>query len=110
MEIGFQTVIDCRLTEEKANSLGFRFGYSKRGGNASSTIGLFPASECMPTYGRNAELFSGNLDQVKAFLSGIEVNLVYLKSLGVVTDAKIKKKEQEVRNHQLNEILKGDKK
>lgn len=107
MTIGFQTIRDIKMIESDAADLGFRFGYSKCGGDASSTIGLYPLDDAFPTYGRDAELFAGDLSQVRAFLRGVEVAIIYLKTLGVVTDAKIEKKEQNLKNKKLNDILKN---
>lgn len=106
MTIGFQTILNIKMTEEHAADLGFRFGYPRRGGDVSSAIGLYPLDDAYPTYGRDAELFAGDLAQVKAFLRGVEVATMYLKTLGVVTDARIEKKEQNLKNNILNDILK----
>ena len=107
MSIGYNTLLKLRRVEDKANHMGFRFGPSRpRAIPASDAITLYPWLDKLPEYSRDAELFTGNLDEVDTFLIGVQWSNNYLKMLRLVTDEQIERKEQDVRNRRLVQLLK----
>ena len=105
MSIGYYTIIKLRRVEDKANNLGFRFGPA-RNGSLYDAITLYPWLDKLPEYSRDDALFTGNLDEVDNFLIGVQWSNNYLKMLRLVTDEKIERKEQDIRNRQLVQLLK----
>lgn len=108
MSIGYHAIIKLRRVEDKANHMGFSFGPSKAStyGLAGDAITLYPWLDKLPEYSRDAALFTGNLDEVDTFLIGVQWSNNYLKMLRLVTDEKIERKEQDIRNRQLVQLLK----
>ena len=105
MSIGYHTIIKLRRVEDIANNLGFRFGPTRHE-SLHDTITLYPWLDKLPEYGRDAAIFTGNLDEVDNFLIGVQWSNNYLKMLRLVTDEKIERKEQDIRNRQLVQLLK----
>lgn len=111
MSIGYQSILKARRVEEDANRMGFRFAHAKhRGFGDMDVIALYPLDDKLPDYSRDAELCVGNLNDIDNFLRGIEWNRNYMKMLKLVTDEKIERKEQDVRNRQLLQLLRAENK
>jgi hypothetical protein len=108
MSIGQLTYQRLKQLEGRANAMGFMFAYGqwRRDGDAD-VIALKPKDDMLPIYSRDAELCVGDIDRICAFLTGIEFERDYIKMLRVTTDAKIARKEQDVRNKQLADKLKA---
>ena len=107
MSIGYDTIIKLRRVEDKANHLGFRFGPCRPGFRPDGdAITLYPWLDKLPEYSRDDALFTGNLDEVDNFLIGVQWSNNYLKMLRLVTEEKIERKEQDIRNRQLVQLLK----
>jgi len=111
MSIGYDQILQMRRAEAKANELGFMFCYPKAGwGNNEGTyLALRPKdADSLPIYARDAQMFTGTLDGIEHFMLGIEWARQYDEMLRVSTKAKRERKEQDVRNKKLVEILKGE--
>lgn len=54
------------------------------------TIGVYPADDKNPLYSRDAEVFCGTVEDITAWVRGLEHQLGYLKMLKATTDKKIK--------------------
>ena len=110
MSIGYETILRIRQVEEQANDLGFRFANAK---TYSQTYGdricLMPATDIsLPIYTRDAEIFTGTLDDVRTFLRGIEWAREYDRMIKVSNHKVRIKKEQDVRNDSLLRALKAE--
>ena len=110
MSIGYETILRIRRIEEQANDFGFRFANAK---NYSSSYGdricLMPATDvALPIYSRDAEIFSGTLDEVDRFLRGVEWAREYDRMIKVSNHKVRVKKEQDVRNDTLLRALKAE--
>ena len=105
---GYNTVLQIRKLEDKIEKMGFRMGNSKypRYNEYGTTIGLMPKDDKLPIYSRDAELFSGTIEEAEIWLRGVEFATEYLKMIKLVTDEKIKRKEQDMRNSQLAQMIK----
>lgn len=106
MSIGYETILRIRRIEQQATALNFKFAkyFSQTYGDR---ICLMPATDIsLPIYTRDAEIFSGSLDEVGVFLRGIEWARDYDRMLKVSNDKVRAKKEQDELNNQLVRALK----
>ena len=110
MSIGYETILRIRRIEEQATDLGFRFANAKHFSQSyGDRICLMPATDvALPIYTRDAEIFSGTLDDVRIFLRGIEWARDYDRMLKVSNFKTRAKKEQDVRNDSLLRALKAE--
>lgn len=111
MNIGYDQILQMRRAEAKASELGFMFCYPKSGwsNNEATYLALRPKdAESLPIYSRDAQLFTGTLTDVENFLRGIEWARNYDDILRVSSTVKRERKEQDVRNKKLVEILKDE--
>jgi hypothetical protein len=72
---GFNLIQKVRHLEERADTLGFRFGHAKHTYNNSygDVIALYPKDEdSLPVFSRDAELFICKFEELDAFFDGIE--------------------------------------
>ncbi len=106
--IGFGAIIRLRRIEARANELGFRFAHSKYGSREIDVIALYPIDDKLPPYARDAELFVGDLDEVNSFLIGMDFMANYYRQLRIITDAKVQRGEELVREGHLIQKLKGE--
>ena len=109
MSIGYDALNRLRTLETEADLLGFRLAHSKYHHHGDpDEFGLFPVGESLPIYGRDAELWTGDLESCLIFLRGIKWDREYLKMHRLISDEKIARKEQDVRNKQLVQRLKDE--
>lgn len=106
---GYSTILKIRRLEEDVAKLGMRMG-NARGGYYSSEYGdvlsLFPLDDELPTFSRDAELFTGTLEQLEVWLRGVEFARRYDLLLRVSDDKKRARKEQDLKNKHLLESIK----
>lgn len=108
MGIGYSDIKNIRRVESKAHALGFRFTDSAAWcGSQSNLISLRPNDDSLPVYHRDADIFSGNLDDVENFLSGIAWAKSYYVMLKLISDKKITDKEEQCRHDIIIRELKG---
>jgi hypothetical protein len=107
---GYHTIIKFRRMEEQVNALGFMFCYPKhRYNDTVDMVALKPKdADAVPIYSRDAEVFSGTLDQLEVWLRGIEWARDYDRMLRISDDKKRAKKEDEYRHNQLVSKLAKD--
>lgn len=70
-------------------------------------LSLFPLENELPTFSRDAELFTGTLEQLEVWLRGVEFSRRYDFLLRVSDDKKRARKEQDLKNKQLLESIKA---
>lgn len=108
---GYSTILEIERLKEDCDRLGFRMGYSKQGYHKTEygdVVSLFPKdNDALPIYSRDADIFTGSLSDVRFWLRGIEWAKEYYQMLGLVSDKKIERKEQDIRNRQLVKVLCG---
>jgi hypothetical protein len=67
---------------------------------------LYPKQDSLPIYSRDAELFTGTIEQLEVWLRGLEWARDYDRMLlGKALDKKRQRREQDHRNQQLLEHL-----
>lgn len=105
---GYSLVSRIRRLEAICNRLGFKFAQPRHGGhNIIDTIALQPKDiDSLPIYTRDTELFSGTLDEVEKWITGVLWARDYDRMLfGKNHEAKRERKEQDCRNRTLVSIL-----
>lgn len=109
MSVGMRTIRKIQELQDKAHQLGYKFTNSKRyfGSEYTDMLALVPRDDQLPHYSRDAELWSGSLEELEHFFRGIEFAKNYYKMLKLVNDDKIARREQLERNRQLLELLKN---
>lgn len=108
---GWNTIKLLRSLEERTAKIGLyirhsRFGFEYERENNIDVVGLYPAEDCLPQYSRDSEVYTGTLEDVKKFVDGIEWARQYDEMLGLSSETKRSRKEQNVRNKQLADAIK----
>ena len=103
---GYSTILKIQRLEEEINSLGFRWGHSKTGGwsgnDHGDVVALYPKGDCLPIYSRDAELFTGTIEQLQYWLAGYKSSRNYdYMLMGKSVETKRTRKEQDYRNQML---------
>ena len=110
---GYHTIIKCEKIKERADKLGFMLCYPRHGWGAERGVDMVAIKpkdqECLPIYNRDAEFFCGSIDELNAFLAGLEWARDYDRMLKVSSVAKRERKEQDWRNQILVRLLKDEK-
>jgi hypothetical protein len=109
---GYHTILWLRRLQERVDTLGFRLGNSKHGNyrqEFGDTVSVFPNEDSLPIYARDAELFSGTLEQLEHWLNGLDWGRQYDRMLIGKNIEKLRaRKEQDYRNRQLLKAIKGE--
>ena len=108
---GYHTVIKIRRLEQEIDALGFRWGNSKRGAwgghDYGDVVALFPKEDALPIYSRDAELFTGTIEQLDVWLQGFKQAREYDRMLmGKTVETKRTRFEQDYRNRELMKKIK----
>jgi hypothetical protein len=109
---GYNLLLKIRRVEADADSLGLMLCHSKHGWdqNDPDTVAVRPKGpEDLPIYSRDAELFSGTIEQLEIWLRGVEWARNYDMMLRLSDDNKRERKEQDIRNQNLIRRLKNEK-
>lgn len=110
---GYQAVLELRRLEADLDRLGLMLCNPKHGNWSSDQFtdraGVKPKdTESLPIYARDAELFTGTLEQIKVWLVGVYWARQYDSMLKLSDDKKRAKKEDEYRHAQMLRNLKHD--
>lgn len=105
---GYKLVLRLRKFEEEIAALGFRMGYSKYSSYSDvDQIALFPKDDdCLPIYSRDAEIFTGTIEQCELWMRGIKWAREYASMLGIKEERQRLRKEDLYRQDQLFRKLK----
>jgi hypothetical protein len=103
---GYQAVLELRRLEADLDRLGLMLCNPKHGNWSSDTFsdraGVKPKdAESLPIYARDAELFTGSLEQIKVWLIGVTWARDYDQMLRLSDDKKRAKKEADYRHTQM---------
>lgn len=107
---GYSTILRIRRLEAEVAKIGMRMGHSKHGYHSSEygdVVSLFPVDQELPVFSRDAEMFTGSIEQMEMWLRGVEWARAYDNLLRVSNDKKRDRKEQDVRNKQLLDAIKS---
>lgn len=107
--VGFNTYRELQRIETLADQLGFKFDRPKHHGYESDYISLCPKDQdSLPIYTRDAQLYTGTLGEIQAFLVGLQWARDYDRIIKVSDPKKRERKEQDERNRKLAALLKQD--
>jgi len=102
---GYSTYTRWQRIEAHAKTLGFRIGNPRHGQWGVNDPGvdqvtLYPDGEALPTFTRDAEIFTGTFSQVEVFLAGWARAQQYDMILRLTDDKKRKTYEDKERARQ----------
>ncbi len=103
MVAGWQLLRSFRDVEERANQIGLKFAPSRYSGMEFDTIALIPLDENLPIYNREAEVFSGTLQDIDKWICGVEWSRNYDNLMMSKND---EKRQTAERKYQQRELLK----
>lgn len=108
---GYNLIRKIRFLEEECHKLGFQMCHSHTFNNKfGDVVALKPRDDCLPVYSRDAEVFIGTIQDLERWLQGFHVARKYDSLLlGNKHDAQRDRKEQDYRNRQLLNQIKGEK-
>ena len=108
---GYKTINLIKDLEKELHELGMRWGYSRyENSGFGELVGIFPRDDQLPQYSRDAEIFSGTIQEVRTWIQGIVWARKYDDMMRVSDNKKRMRREQDLRNQQLVNILKGENK
>lgn len=107
MTIGMRTINRIVSVREQAEKLGFKFSEDKFG-RQDDRICLVVIEETLPALRDNSTIFSGNLDEVEAFINGFEWARRYDIFLGLQTNKRRERVEKRLRNKKLLASIQGE--
>jgi hypothetical protein len=108
---GYETVLRIKRLERDLDELGFIMAHSRHRYDREfgDVVAIKPKdADSLPIYARDAEIFTGSIEQLEQWLRGVEWARSYDRMLKVSDEAKRAKKEQHVRDDQLLRILKDE--
>lgn len=108
---GFDTIQRIHRLEETAARLGFMITAAKFGQwtDNHNAVGLKPKdAESLPLYSRDAEIFTGSLEELEVWFRGIAWARDYDSMIKVSDDKKRARKEQDMRNYHTMQRLKRE--
>ena len=110
--MGYSLIQKIRKLEEKCDKLGFMMGHSKYGyhNELGDVVAVKPKNDvALPIYSRDAELFTGSIQELEIWLKGVTWARDYDAMLfNNKHNQRRERKEQDYRNQQLVRILKED--
>jgi len=106
---GWNQIKQVRALEEQALRLGMKFAPYRHDDYNANNVALVPwGQESLPIYTRDAILFAGSLEGAAYFMQGILWAREYDRmTVDKNLDTKRSRKEQDLRNKHLMEIIKN---
>jgi hypothetical protein len=110
---GYQAVLELRRLEADLDQLGLILCHPKHGSWSNDQFGdrasVKPKdAEALPVYHRDAELFTGTLEQIKIWITGVRWARDYDRILRLSDDKKRTKKEEDYRHAEMLRNLAKD--
>jgi hypothetical protein len=99
---GYNTILRIRKIEERVDKLGFMLAYPRHRSNYEGDyVALKPKDEhVLPIYVRDAEVFTGTLEELQVWLTGVEWARDYDSMLRLSDDKKRAAAEDKERTRQ----------
>ena len=106
---GWNTIKNLRDIEARADLLGMKLAPYRHDDRYGENVALVPKDQnSLPIYTRDAQLFAGSLEGANHFMQGIMWARDYdLFTIDKNLNAKRARKEQDLRNKELMEIIKN---
>lgn len=107
---GYSQIRFIEELKERCDALGFSISYAQHGyyyKEFGDVVGIFPKDQdALPVYSRDAQLFTGTIEELNVWIAGIEWAREYDRmTIGKSIDARRAQKEQDWRNENLVRIL-----
>jgi hypothetical protein len=103
---GYQAILELRRLEEAVDKLGFMLCASKHGswgaGDGDKVACKPKDADSLPIYGRDAEVFTGTLEQLQIWVRGVQWAREYDSMLKLSDDKKRTVKEDAERARQFS--------
>lgn len=85
---------DIQLLDKVVDGLT-KFGYKiKPAKYGQGSVGVYPLDDKNPLYSRDAEVYTGTIEQIACWMRGVEHQDCYLKMLKATSDKRIKELEE----------------
>jgi hypothetical protein len=106
---GWNTIKKLRTLEDRAYKMGMKFAPYRHDGLTGEHVALVPCYEdSLPIYIRDAILFAGSIEDADQWMQGVLWAREYDRmTVDKKLDNKRVRKEQDLRNKQLIEIIKN---
>lgn len=107
---GYSLILKIRRLEEECDKLGFMMCHSKYGHSREygDIVAVKPKDQdSLPIYSRDAEFFTGSINELEVWLKGIQWARDYDGMLFGNMNKKRERKEQDYRNRQLLSVIKN---
>ena len=82
-----------KRVEEQITNLGFKL-YPSKWTSCNGEIGVFPLEDKNPLYSRDAEIYTGTIEQIACWIRGVQQQKDYLTMLKATSEEKIKTLEE----------------
>jgi hypothetical protein len=110
---GYQAVLELRRLEADLDQLGLMLCHPKHNSWSNDAFGdrasVKPKdADALPTYHRDAELFTGTLEQIKTWIIGVRWARDYDRILRLSDDEKRAKKEADYKHREMLRKLAHD--
>ena len=89
--MNWNSIVQIEAVKIRLNNLGYKMLPAKYRHDGS--IGIYPADDKNPIYSRDAEVFSGTVEDITAWVRGIEHQVGYLTMLKAIKPEKVKSLE-----------------
>jgi hypothetical protein len=109
---GWNTIQEIRRLEVEIDKLGFKFAKPTHTDWTSDhgAVALVPKElDSLPPYARDAVIYFGSLEGIQHWLKGLQWARDYDAMLKLSDDTKRSRKEQDWRNRNIVNIIKGEK-
>jgi hypothetical protein len=99
---GYNTILQIRKIEERVDKLGFMLAYPRHRSNYEGDyVALKPKDDhVLPIYAREAEVFTGTLEELQVWLNGVDWARDYDRMLRMTDDKKRATAEDKERTRQ----------
>lgn len=108
---GYNAILELRRLEQAVDKLGFMLASPRSGdwGSNGDRVAIKPKDDtALPVYSRDAEVFTGTLEQLQTWVRGVQWAREYDEMLKLSDEKKRAKKEQDELSRQLIAKLKKD--
>lgn len=94
----YSSIMEIERLTTKAKSFGLKIQRAKFSSGDYNPIALVPLDDHWPSYSRDAELYTGTVSELIAFMDGLDRMRTYYRTIDLIDDDKLAAAEQRVRN------------
>ena len=90
---------------EGLEKIGFKIMPSKYGYGGRTSVGVYPLQDKNPLYSRDAEVFTGTMEQISCWMRGVSHRNDYLLMLKATTEKRIQDLEEKYKKKLKHEAM-----